>query len=52
MEKKLYNSPLTEVVEIGIKGVLMSSGEAPVVDNTPMPNPSHPGAPKHRTEVF
>ena len=51
MEKKLYNSPLIEVAEISINGALMASPEPPV-DNTPMPDPSHPGAPARRTEVF
>lgn len=53
MEKKLYMSPLTEVAEIGIHGALMSSPVDPVTPViTPMPDPSHPGAPKHRTPVF
>lgn len=46
MEKKLYNSPLTEVMKVNLRvSVLAGSAE----DDSPMPDPSHPGAPK-RTE--
>lgn len=49
MEKKLYNSPLVEVEELKLSGVLMASTQG---DSTPPP-PLDPGlAPKRRTEVF
>lgn len=50
MKTKNYMKPLIEVTEISVNGALMSSPVAPV--DTPMPDPSHPGAPKRRTPVF
>ena len=50
METKRYMKPLIEVVEICVNGALMSSPIAP--EEPPMPDPSHPGAPKRRTPVF
>ena len=49
MEKKVYNSPQIEVEKINLSAaVLVGSPE-----DTPMPDPSHPGAPKRPyVEVF
>lgn len=42
MEKKVYMIPLTEVEEVNLSAaVLVGSPE-----DTPMPDPSHPGAPR------
>ena len=49
MKKKIYMKPLIEVAEICVNGALMSS---PIPTDTPMPDPSHPGAPMRRTPVF
>lgn len=51
METKRYMKPLIEVVEICVNGALMASPVEPPID-TPMQDPSHPGAPRHRTPVF
>ena len=52
MEKKIYNSPLTEVKKFNMGGALLSSPVVPPEDSLP-PFP-HPGgnAPKHLTPVF
>lgn len=50
MKKKIYMKPLIEVAEICVNGALMSSPIIPT--DTPMPDPSHPGAPMRRTPVF
>lgn len=49
MEKKVYMMPLTEVEKVNLSAaVLVGSPE-----DTPMPDPSHPGAPKYtKPEVF
>ena len=52
METKRYMKPLVEVAEVSVNGALMSSPVTPVIDNTPMPDPAHPGAPRYRTEIF
>lgn len=48
MEKKLYISPLTEVENVRFTGVILSSP----TDEQPMPDPSHPGAPRRREQPF
>lgn len=51
MEKKLYNSPLTEVEQINLTGMLM---ESPAIPTTPTPPPGPAGIIRRedRTEVF
>lgn len=49
MEKKVYMMPLTEVEEVNLSAALLIGSPD---DSSPMPNPSHPGAPKRRTPVF
>ena len=51
MEKRLYNSPLVEVEQINLTGMLM---ESPVTPTKPTPPPGPAGIPsrKHWTEVF
>jgi hypothetical protein len=45
MEKKVYMMPLIEVEKINLSiAVLAGSPD----DSSPMPDPSHPGAPKRR----
>lgn len=51
MEKKLYNSPLTEITEIN-SGVAIMLGVSIPDDSTPTPPGAHPGAPMRRTPVF
>ena len=47
MNKKQYIFPLTEVVEVNLRGCLLDGSP----DST-APVPPHPGAPKRWTEVF
>jgi len=50
MEKRIYNTPFTEIVSINLSAsVLIGSN---IDDDIPMPDPSHPGAPKRRVDVF
>ena len=51
MEKKIYAMPLTEVTDLNL-GIAVMLGTSVADDETPAPPGSHPGAPKHRTEVF
>lgn len=50
MSKKVYMSPLMEVATISLSKCLLDG--SPVEDNTPMPDPSHPGAPERRRPAF
>ena len=49
MEKKLYNSPLTEVAKMTMTGVILTS---PTGDWSMDNNPGHPGAPARKTPVL
>jgi hypothetical protein len=51
MKKKLYNTPLIEVEQINLTGMLM---ESPVIQSNPLPPSGPAGIPerKHWTEVF
>ena len=51
MEKKLYNSPLTEITEIN-SGVAVLLGTSIPDDSTPTPPGAHPGLAPSRTPVF
>ena len=48
MKKKLYTSPLTETAKVNLTGVILTSP----TDDWSMPDPSHPGAPKHRAPAL
>jgi len=50
MEKKLYNSPLTEVIRVKLSASVLTGSTTE--DNTPMDDPSHPGAPKRTPYMF
>ena len=42
MEKKVYMMPLTEVEEVNLSAALLVGSP----EDTPMPDPNHPGAPR------
>ena len=51
MEKKLYISPLIEVAKVNMSTAVLTG--SPTNDEWNMSSdPSHPGAPRHRTPVF
>ena len=49
MEKKLYNSPLTEVAKVNMSGIIL--GVSPSGDDVP-PIPPHPGSAPKRPDLF
>lgn len=50
MEKKVYMMPLTEVEEVNLSAALLIGSPD---DSSPMPDPSHPGAPKrYGSDIF
>ena len=50
MEKKVYMMPLIEVEKINLSTAVLIGSPT---DSDPMPDPSHPGAPKYtKPEVF
>lgn len=49
METKRYMKPLIEVEKINLSAAVLIGSPT---DSDPMPDPSHPGAPRHRTPVF
>lgn len=50
MEKKVYMMPLTEVEEVNLSAAVLAGSPD---DSSPMPDPSHPGAPKrYGSDIF
>jgi len=50
MEKKVYDSPLTEVIKVNLSASILTGSTTE--DDTPMPDPNQPGAPKRTPYMF
>ena len=50
MEKKVYDSPLTEVIKANLSASILTGSTSE--DDAPMSDPNQPGAPKRTPYMF